>query len=81
MNNKEIKIRNSFILFTHSTQNEAGRGFKQNAILTRSTNPGQVRATCKAATRDLMNLESRIAYGEVDRLSCLFAKMQFPYLN
>jgi hypothetical protein len=48
---------------------------------TMSTNPVKVRATYKAATRDLMNYKHRIAYGEVDRLSCLFANMPFPYLN
>ncbi len=46
-----------------------------------STNPEEVRATSEAAPRDLINIRNRIAYREVDRLNCLFADMQYFYLN
>ena len=43
--------------------------------------PVKVRATYKAATRDLMNCRKRIALGMASGLNCLFAKMHFSVFS
>lgn len=69
------------ILFKSTYRKKLADCFKQKVVMTMSINSVKVRAMFKATTRDLMNYKNRIAYREVDRLSCLFVNMQFLSLT